>query len=415
MPVLPTDGAIFDTYADVAAALANQDLTRSIDVDRYERNSILENVLMMLSGAEHRSRRRVENSLFRRETLEAYERRLFPEIIDRTLDLLIQGGRADLLNIGALLTVGLSAKTAGVDIDPSSIEQRLTLVRLLRVFARGIAIDAGTEEVEVVKGDVREALDEFESDFYRQSFELRRKAVSSYRAGSLGEDQLPLDILTTLLLHGDETGLTESELVRETAFFLEAGAHTSSQSLASSMHHLFEWLAADPGRAELLLDDDLLVQRCVHEALRLRPTNPLIRRRAARATSVNGTTLEAGALAYLNTYAANRDVAVFGPDAERFDPYRPVPGTASRYGHSFGGGIHACIGRTLAIGYPIRSQEPGSEHLYGLVSVMVRALLARGVRPDPAMTPTLDEQTTRWTRWSGYPVIVEGRATAPMA
>lgn len=73
------------TFEDVRLALINEDLTRSLDPERHERGNILDQVLMVLHGDAHRVRRRVENRLFRRETLLRYERQLFPDIIRSTL------------------------------------------------------------------------------------------------------------------------------------------------------------------------------------------------------------------------------------------------------------------------------------------------------------------------------------------
>ena len=47
---------------------------------------------------------------------------------------------------------------------------------------------------------------------------------------------------------------------------------------------------------------------------------------------------------------ANRDPAVFGPDAERFDPHREIPDDVPRWGLTFGTGFHACLGMELAGG-----------------------------------------------------------------
>jgi cytochrome P450 len=401
----PTDGLTLRTYADVGTALASTDLSRSIDRDRYEAGSILEAVVLMLDADEHRDRRRVENHLFRRDTLELYERDLFPAIVDRTLDLVLREPAPDLVGIGALLAVALSARTAGVDIDPTSLDERRALVALLRVFAQGISIDASTGDVDAIKADVRDALETFRQRFYQPSLERREAALRAVDGGRVASDELPRDILTTLLQAREALGLPPDRILRETAFFLEAGAHTSSQSLASSLHFIFEASAGDASFPERLRDDPLFVQRCVHEALRLRPTNPLIRRRAVRDTRINDHRLQAGGYVYLDTYAANRDPAVFGPDAADFRPGRAVPATAARYGHSFGGGIHACIGRALAVGYPIRFEGPAPEsHLYGLVPLMVRALVARGVGPHPDRPGVSEVNTARWTRWSEYPV-----------
>ena len=56
---------------------------------------VMEGVLVNLHGDEHRARRRLENRLFRRETLVHYERDLFPQVISETLEPFVQSGRAD--------------------------------------------------------------------------------------------------------------------------------------------------------------------------------------------------------------------------------------------------------------------------------------------------------------------------------
>jgi cytochrome P450 len=408
---IPADGLVVDTYAEVAAALADTDLSRSLDRERYEYRSILEDVLMMLEGEDHRNRRRVENALFRRETLEQYELQQFPKIIEQTLGTLLSTNTADLLTVGAVLTVELSARTAGIDVDAGSLLDRQALVDLVDRFADGISIDAGTGDLEETKTAVRAALEAFRVQFYDRSVEVRQQATRKFESGGIAEADMPRDILTTLLQAKSSLNLRPDQLLRETAFFLEAGAHTSSQSLASSMHHIFDWADRTPEGWQRLRSDRLFVQRCVHEALRLRPTNPLIKRRAVQDTQVGNRHIEKGSLVYLNTYQANRDRAVFGSTADEFDPDRMVPATTARYGHSFGGGIHACIGRNLAIGYPIRSFDtPPADHLYGLVTLMVQALVERGVMPDPMRRPTVDQSTTRWTRWSTYPVVVGAAA-----
>ena len=48
----------------------------------YDEGEIMNGVLVNLHGDEHRSRRRLENRLFRRDVLEHYEHDRFPPIID---------------------------------------------------------------------------------------------------------------------------------------------------------------------------------------------------------------------------------------------------------------------------------------------------------------------------------------------
>ena len=55
---------------------------------------VMSGVLVNLHCDEHRARRRLENRLFRRETLVSYERDFFPSIIDATLKPYVAQGSA---------------------------------------------------------------------------------------------------------------------------------------------------------------------------------------------------------------------------------------------------------------------------------------------------------------------------------
>lgn len=392
---------MLSTFEDVGLALTNVELSRSLDFERYERGNVLEGVVMMLDGTEHRDRRRVENSLFRRENLIRNERDVFPAVIRDTLVHLPDSGEADLVSLGALLAVVLSAQTAGIDFNVESIEERSDLVSFVRLFARGISIDAAVAGPDEIRRDVAKGLDEFTIRFLDAS---RRRRERSLQRGAAQESEV--DLLTLLLSKTEELAIDQAQIVRECAFFLEAGAHTSSQSLANSLHFIFRWLEGG-GQRDTLVGDLGLIQRFVHEALRLRPTNPRIRRRALQRTTIGNHIVEAGALIDLDTATANRDPAAYGADADQFNPWRKVDPTIPRYGHSFGGGIHACIGRNLAIGFPVRFDGPlGPDHLYGIVPLMVEALLQRKVRPNPSAEPVPDSTTHRWTRWASYPVLL---------
>lgn len=399
MALVAENSLVLSSFEDVKLALGNLELSRSLDFERYERGNVLEGVVMMLDGTQHRDRRRVENSLFRREALIANEREVFPAVIRNTLAEVATAGEADLVSLGAFLAVVLSARTAGIDFNLESLEERTDLVGFVRLFAKGISIDAALGDPDEIRRQVAKGLDDFTVRFLDAS---RRRRVEALQKG---EEQLSeQDLLTLLLTKSDDLGIDEAQIVRECAFFLEAGAHTSSQSLANSLHFIFRWLEQG-GQREQLADDLALIQRFVHEALRLRPTNPRIRRRAMQGTTIGSHAVEAGTLVELDTGTANRDPSVYGEDADQFNPWRQVHATVPRYGHSFGGGIHACIGRNLAIGLPTRFDGPvGEDHLYGVVPLMVQALLQRNVRPHDSAAPVPDTSTHRWTRWASYPV-----------
>jgi cytochrome P450 len=395
-------------YGDVRAALSNRDLARSLDPEKYEIGNITEGTLSILHGNEHRDRRRVENQLFRRITLEFYEQVLFPEIVQDTLSRFVDSPAGDLMEIGGLLTVVLAARTAGVDFDLDSLEQRQKLREYLHLFALAGAIDVAKGDVDEIKAKMRSTLAEFDEQFVRASWQRREQLLESFRDGRITESELPADALTTLLRARREDNLLMDDalLLREVRLFFGAGSHTSTQTLTNTFDQLFSWCRTHPEDWNRLTTDLYFAQHAVQEALRLRPTNPMIHRRALTDTTAGEQHIAAGTIVLLDTVAANTDTDVYGPDAAEYNPHRQSPKDAPPWGMSFGHGMHLCIGRTHAVGMPVRADNtaPGAEHLYGLIPQAVQALARRGIQRDPDRSPQRDTQTERWTRWAHYPV-----------
>lgn len=396
------NATVLDAYSSVSEALRNPALVRSIDPEKYEHGNLLDGTILMTEGTDHKVRRSVENQLFRKERLQDLEEDFFPRAIEQSLELLARDPD-DLIRIGGLLTTVLSAKVAGVDFDANDPGERERLLDILRVFAEGEAIDASIDDPEDVKKRVASALVDFEERYYVASLHLRAERAPE-RA----------DLLSTLLEARSAARLDIADKIirNETAFLFEAGAFTSSQTLTNSLHFLFEkeWdlpllrRLADIHQMPLMR----LLRRCVEEALRLRPTNPLIRRRVVKDTAVAGQPMAEGDIVLLNTYQANRDTEVFGPDAVEFNPLRQVAAGGFGFGMSFGAGSHQCIGRTLAIGIPtsaIRPDTPsGGRSNVGIVTLMAKALLDREVARVATSPAEPDTASLRWTRWKNYPV-----------
>jgi hypothetical protein len=146
----------------------------------------------------------------------------------------------------------------------------------------------------------------------------------------------------------------------------------------------------------------------VHETLRLRPTTPKIKRRAESDTEVAGRPIKADSLVVLDAAAGNRDQALFGADADSFNPDRSIADGVPRWGLSFGAGPHQCPGRSVAGGFPVPDDfDVDGDHVFGLVALMVQEMLRRGVRPDPDRSPLRDDRTERYTRWMEYPVLFD--------
>ena len=158
------------------------------------------------------------------------------------------------------------------------------------------------------------------------------------------------DVLTRLI-QGEAAGerLSESELLQNCVFILNAGHETTTNLIGNALVALQEWPAQ---KAALLAaigqspaDSPALQAQldcAVDEFLRFESSNQLGNRRALRSCEVGGVRLDQGALVTLCIAAANRDPAQFAqPDLLdlRRENNRHL---------AFGFGIHQCAGLSLA-------------------------------------------------------------------
>lgn len=158
------------------------------------------------------------------------------------------------------------------------------------------------------------------------------------------------DVLTRLI--GDEqTGekLSESELLQNCVFILNAGHETTTNLIGNALVALTEWPEA---KTELLLKQEHFVSDSIgleaylipiiDEFLRFEPSNQLSNRRALKNTQIDGVDIAAGSLLTLCIGAANRDPAQF----ER--PNQLLLERQNNRHLAFGLGIHQCAGMSLA-------------------------------------------------------------------
>lgn len=360
---------------------------------------VMADVLVNLHGAEHRDRRRLENRLFRRDTFELYERELFPPIIEDTLAAEIESGRAELVDLGHRMMMNLAAFTAGVDRPLGTADETRDLYRYLMLFIEGATLGFYTGDREAKAAEIREHLHRFDEEFVTPSIERRQQLIDA------GE-QLPRDVLSILLANEDSLHLPHDVIVREVAFYLLAGAHTSATAFNRVIHYIFTWLDAHPEDRELVRTDRLFVQRCTHETVRLQPSSPTAARWALADIELkSGRRIPEGAKVVIDLLQVNRDTSVFGPDAEEFNPHRRLPDRIPAYGLSFGSGMHACIGQDLAAGLMFDADSTLDDHLFGLVPEAVQIMFDHDVRPDPDDPPEMDASTTR-PYFGRYPVLL---------
>ena len=143
------------------------------------------------------------------------------------------------------------------------------------------------------------------------------------------------DLLTRLL---QEAELTESELLQNCVFLLNAGHETTTNLIGNGLFLLLN----NPAAAERLRSDPQLIGTAVEECLRLESPNQLGNRLVIQQVTMGGVMLEPNTYLTLCIGAANRDPEEF-PDAERFDIAR----RPNRH-LAFAAGAHACAGMGVA-------------------------------------------------------------------
>ncbi len=399
-PVDPAGPVVLTSYADVREGLRQRDLKQAL----YDAGAVvMAGSLITLHGDEHKLRRRVENRLFRRGTFRWWELNLVPGTIEHSFASPLAAGRADLARLGRRTIMYLTGMVAGID-PPQTEEASDALEHFAHVFSTGATVVHSTRDRGEVNAEVEEAMRQFDSIFLEPSLQRRRALLDELAAGRIDEPDLPRDVLMAVVRHQDELGIDRDVIRHEVAFYLQAGSHSTANLFTHAAHQVFLGLADADFAARV--SDPLFLQRCVHETLRLHPASPVAWRRAMADIELkSGRILPEGSLVEFDLTAANTDESVWGPDAGVFDPDRLLPEGAAPWGHSFGGGTHACIGMELDGGVP-PSAEHGDDHepVFGTVTLMLEVLLRNDARPDPEDPPVLDPTSQR-DNFARYPVV----------
>ena len=393
-------------YRDCESALKMPDLKQAL----YDEGAILmDRVLVTLHGEEHRQRRNAEMRVFRRHFFRHFEHKIIPSVFEDVMSE-VDPKEEDLVDLGYHFMVFLALKFAGIDPQDNTREEFNDMVSMLRMF--GVAATLGQardRDIEEATQAVKDTLKEFDDRFFTPSAERRQRLIDKVRVGEIDQDELPMDVLTVLLKDEDELNLIRDMVVRETAFYFLASAHTSVHSLGHAVHHLLSWAEINDGSRSELVADRAMVQRFVHESFRLHPSSPVSKRRCLSEVELpDGRNASVGDIVIVNLRQANRDVTIFGSDAPDFNPARKILDGVPETGITFGIGTHACLGKNLAAGNLARQGSlPDESHQYGTVAWIAHALLQAGVQKHPDAAPQLDQSIDRET-WLRYPVCFNG-------
>jgi cytochrome P450 len=176
------------------------------------------------------------------------------------------------------------------------------------------------------------------------------------------------DVLTRLI-QGEPDGerLTESELLHNCIFLLNAGHETTTNLIGNGVDALLRHRA----ELERLVREPALITTAVEELLRFESPLQLNNRVTTAEMTVGGRAFPAGTFLTLGVGAANRDPAQF-PEPDRLDVGRK-PNRHVAFGH----GDHACAGMNVA-----RLEA----------RIAIGRLLARFPRIAPAGAPERDRR-----------------------
>jgi cytochrome P450 len=241
-------------------------------------------------------------------------------LVDRLLDAMAAKGRADLIeDFAAAIPVEIIGNLLGVP-HPDRGPLRGWSLAILG------ALEPVPTPEQMVRGN--DAVRDF-SAYLRGLVEDRRK-----HPGDAEKD------LLTRLIAGEHDGrrLTETELLQNCIFILNAGHETTTNLIGNALELFIRF----PGERRRLIESPELMKSAVEEVLRFESSNQLGNRIVTEDTTVGGVRMPKGTLMTIGIGAANRDDAPF-PDPDRFDVAR----NPTRH-LAFGSGIHMCAGMSLA-------------------------------------------------------------------
>lgn len=398
-----------ETYAEIDEILKSADFLQG---SHRESGMFLGGTLLTTDGSVHAERRKLFNALFSRAANQHYEHAALVPVIGelmRELEGSARGAdglvRADVVPLIRSMLFRITAIVAGLDgVDTPERTERLRF--LVERVGEGASVEWSVRPHGEVIAEALAYREELIREYYQPSFDRRQELARRLRAGEIGKADLPQDVFMLVALHVDGLDPTDATYVwREASLFVIASVQTTTHTLPHVVRHVYEWCRAHPEDAPRMQDPDFL-RRAAGESLRLHAPTPTLTRLAARDTRLKSSGLEirAGQRVALFFPLANREKAIFGPDAGQFNPHREAPQGLQPWGLSFGAGIHMCIGRSLVTGMFNRTDDAtGTE---GTMVKIVRTLFEAGAELDPQDPPERGHAVSYHDHYARFPVVL---------
>ncbi|HEX5938945.1 MAG TPA: cytochrome P450, partial [Dehalococcoidia bacterium] len=181
----------------------------------------------------------------------------------------------------------------------------------------------------------------FISDEDKARMEANDAEFSEYLERTIAERrESPREDMFSALVLAEDSGdqLTDNEIASMVALLLVAGNVTTTDLIGNGMLALLQ----HSDQLAMLRADPNLISNAVEEMLRYDTPVMNTGRIPMETKSVGGCPVGAGQSVMPSLAAANRDPAIY-PEPDRFDISRE-----DTHHHSFGGGVHYCLGAPLA-------------------------------------------------------------------
>jgi cytochrome P450 len=398
--VIASPGLKLSAYPDVLEVFRSPKLRTLVEPGT---GSLRSGTVLRIEGGEHLLRRRTINRLVSSEGATWFrDQRLIPLAAQALVEVRDGAGpkdrvRLELVDFGNRLFLRLAWAQIGLDpiLDEAEIAAAQAIVADLELAYLGTG-DPSRRKEAIDRG--LEAKQRFAERYFRPALSAHTAVVEAASRGQLSREELPRDMLTLLAAHADpawaDVELALREAVTDIVF---AGTANSVHALVHVVDELHRWLRDHPEDRARIGDPEFLA-RAVSESLRIHVINTAFFREATEEVQLaSGTRIPAGTIVQLRLREANRDPAVFGDDADAFNPRRPLAPGLYPYGLAFGSGPHRCFGLNVVLG----PDQVSGTHVH-----VLGRLLAAGVATDP-------ERAARKHRsrdvFETYPVLISSR------